>query len=679
MTRRKRQPKKETHLPVETHGYKKYKHDKRKEEPFLVTNLKVAGALVIAFAAIYGLYNIKSFIPGSSTSMRDSEGVWSQYVNDDAANAGAGEGENEEDAKSKEFPRFDLGPTTKYDAWGIAEEFLSVPGNSKYAAFIASADRIREDFAERWGGENAARAVLEKGLSTFAPTSTVSSTDIPEGIRYTASRIFNAQKSGKPFKISFAGAAAVSGRGNYFAESFPSVLAGVLVEPFQQMGIELEVRNGAIAGISSFPYGWCLNNFLGDDADVVSWDPEMTNRGDTNAAFEAYLRNAITMKHSPMLVVREYAYTESRRELLQKYVDLGAMSDPVVINVEAAVAPFKDLDESILPLGYEQWLDFGGPDSAPGKTRTNLSLKQHELVGEMLSMYFLAAAELALAHRLKATPSDIFDVGPTSKPHYKHFLLPLPQTSDLEYDGVSRNMTMMFGSPVPADQHWYMNDVHCRTSFDPVLSGGLDEIILHGSSAEDIDLLRPRGPMLYNQHWVLDYGPVAKNLASSAVQYNFGYQDRRKGYFGVQPSKNLTMFLPYQLNDSITKYKQLEKKKPSEVYKSVIVCEVNERANCKMASDVTYMLGGEGVKAKVVEANGASYNGRKLCVSLSIPEDAAWFTRKEIKEGGGLLRHKTTQEETGLILDISVSNNLLFWKEGPCSVSHVIWEQVRAL
>ena len=91
-------------------------------------------------------------------------------------------------------------------------------------------------------------------------------------------------------------------------------------------------------------------------------------------------------------------------------------------------------------------------------------------------------------------------------------------------------------------------------------------------------------------------------------------------------------------------------------------------------------MGGVAVNGTVVQANGVSYGGRKLSVlSLSIPEDTKWATRMKPNEKGGLLRH-TTPEEMGLSLDIMVSNNLLFWKSGPCSVlHHVIWEQFRKL
>ena len=689
MTRRRRPKKKSESLPVETHGFKRFKGDTRKEEPFSQTVLKTAGLLAITCIAIYGIFNIGDI--SSIGSIGRSQDTLSQK----ASNAGGGdieyyqkeqdqqeEEEEEEDSKPKIFPSFELGEESNYDIYGIIADFNSKVKNAK---FLELAESLSADFADRWGGENAARAILAKGLSTFSPSTPdpISAlankdnhgADIPRGLLYTAKRIKEAKANGKKFKISFAGGAAITGRGNFFERSFPSVLAGNLIEPFKKIGIELEVRNAAIAGIGSFPFGWCFKNYLGQDVDVVSWDPELTNRGDTNAAFEAYLRNAISMEHSPMMIVREYVYTETRRELLQKYVDLGAIRDPIVVNLEAAVYPFKDLDESILPAGFRDWLDFGAPDGAPGKTRTNLSSQQHQLMGDLLTLHFLAAA--ALVER-KDLPNDIFKIGPTSKPNFKHYLLPPPQSSDLDYDSASKNSTLMFGSPIPADQNWYMNELHCKTSFDPVISGELQDIIVSGTDAEDIDLLFPKGPMLYNRNWILDYGPVAKTLANSLEQYNLGYQDRRKGYFGLTPSGKLSMFIPYEFGSYIKTLKELVTKKPNEVFKTVVICEVNERSECKIEKDVSFVLGGIAVNGTAVQANGASYGGKNLCVSLSIPEDTEWVTRMKPNEKGGLLRHTMT-EEKGISLDITVSNNLLFWKNGPCSVSHVIWEQFRKL
>ena len=41
--------------------------------------------------------------------------------------------------------------------------------------------------------------------------------------------------------------------------------------------VDLVVRDAAIGGTmaGSFPYGWCLKNFMGWDADALSWDVGM--------------------------------------------------------------------------------------------------------------------------------------------------------------------------------------------------------------------------------------------------------------------------------------------------------------------------------------------------------------------------------------------------------------------
>ena len=99
-----------------------------------------------------------------------------------------------------------------------------------------------------------------------------------------------------------------------------------------------------------------------------------------------------------------------------------------------------------------------------------------------------------------------------------------------------------------------------------------------------------------------------------------------------------------------------------------------------MEDDLSFVIGGEVAEVKKVQANGVSYNGRKNCVSMEIPDNVSWSTRKISAGGkGGLLRKTSIKEEMGVTLDIAVSNELLFWKNGPCSISHLVWEQVRQL
>ena len=195
MTRRRRPKKKSESVPVETHGFKRFKGDTRKEEPFSQIVLKTAGLLAITCIAIYGIFNIGDI--SSIGSIGRSQDTLSQK----ASNAGGGdEGyyqkeqeEQEEDSKPKIFPSFELGEESNYDIYGIIADFNSQVKNAK---FLELAESLSADFADRWGGENAARAILAKGLSTFSPSTPdpISAlankdnhgADIPRGLLYTA-------------------------------------------------------------------------------------------------------------------------------------------------------------------------------------------------------------------------------------------------------------------------------------------------------------------------------------------------------------------------------------------------------------------------------------------------------------------------------------------------------------
>ena len=121
------------------------------------------------------------------------------------------------------------------------------------------------------------------------------------------------------------------------------------------MGLELVVRNSAIGGIPSFPYGFCLPNFLGMDADVVSWDYGM-NEGNGAEAFESYLRHSIsTLPKRPMMIMLD---TKARRvDMLKKYFDNGSLMDSIAVG-RADVAVNKHIlekAESDRPEGFQKW------------------------------------------------------------------------------------------------------------------------------------------------------------------------------------------------------------------------------------------------------------------------------------------------------------------------------------
>lgn len=312
-------------------------------------------------------------------------------------------------------------------------------------------------------------------------------------------------------------------------------------------------------------------------------------------------------------------------------------------------------------------------------------MKQHDLIAWLISMHLVTAIELGAAHLLGLEKSDDGDwLKRDIVSEQNSVILPRPQAENVDF-----NSPLMFGRPIDEklginSTEWKMDDIHCGTTFEPILSGDMEELIVSGTSLEDLDLMLPRGPMQYNKNWVMDLGAEAKQTAFSFQKYNFDYRFQKKAYFGVKPSGNLTMFIPYKetsrkkvgLNPF---HKQM---KPIDVITSLVLCEVNEyfgEKQCDMAESMAYRIGEIDVKAQYIESNGVSYQGRKNCVFLEIPPQAKWTTRSNLENGRSKksLRDKVFKhnDENGLSLSVSVADELIFWKSGPCSLSHVVWEQ----
>jgi hypothetical protein len=121
--------------------------------------------------------------------------------------------------------------------------------------------QIRQEFYDRYGGQTEAMSMLKRGI---IPASSMDETSTNRAMRHTAERILlAAQNVEKRFVMSFGGYSVTVGRGNYYHQSYPFVMEKVLQPLFKDMDLELIVRNSAIGGIPSFPYGWCLPNFFG--------------------------------------------------------------------------------------------------------------------------------------------------------------------------------------------------------------------------------------------------------------------------------------------------------------------------------------------------------------------------------------------------------------------------------
>jgi hypothetical protein len=148
------------------------------------------------------------------------------------------------------LPVWELGESTRFDAFGIAvthsESQSEKDKSGRNQAFWTTTASLRKQFAELYGGENAVRAMMERGFTLFPLPTDIDSP--PSDLVHTACRIRLAKEEGRPFKFTFGGYSVTVGRGNYFGQSFPFVMKRLLDTPFQLLGINLSVQNAAIGG-----------------------------------------------------------------------------------------------------------------------------------------------------------------------------------------------------------------------------------------------------------------------------------------------------------------------------------------------------------------------------------------------------------------------------------------------
>jgi flagellar basal body-associated protein FliL len=245
---------------------------------------------------------------------------------------------------------------------GRASQVAISANKAKNQASRKFLSEIRSTFNERYNvvDENDGRSVLdgagllEKGLHSFG------------SIDDTARRILEASEAQRPFVMAFSGYSITVGRGNFFNQSFPFVAGGILEKPMQQIfGIPLTVRNAAIGGIPSFPYGFCLEHFLGSDPDVISWDYSMNEGGRDASILEAFVRQATAqLPKRPMIIMVDT--NGLRMNTLDEYTHRGWLKDAIAIGKKDVLNEkeiFGDKSnptpEEKLPVGFQNWNEFG--------------------------------------------------------------------------------------------------------------------------------------------------------------------------------------------------------------------------------------------------------------------------------------------------------------------------------
>lgn len=609
----------------ETYEPKLHKDDED-DEPFLYLLLRVGGMVGLVFVVI-GLAYVHFIGPiltdGTPvTGADDDDFTFAVDTPNEKVQVAEPEAVTMTAPPLPQFP-----PLSAYaqhhDAFAVVENRST---ESKDALFWQTANGLREQFAERYGSGSVAvaRSVLDAAMTAYGK----------DHLSSMACRIQRAREEHRTFRMAFGGYSVTAGHGNYFSQSFPMVLERILGTVFQVIGMSLEVRNAAVGGCPSFPYGWCLENFLGDDPDVVSWDFSMNEAGDDPVGLESYVRHVVHTFPRAQLLVKDTHMAENRRKVLEDYAAI--LRDPLVVHTEPAVEPFLDLEEAYRPDGFRAWRKFGSPQGAPGQTLHHPAVKEHEFIAWILALHFLSALEVMI-------DGQITDCSRVFASHEQPSTFPQPFHLD---DDIAHGKSLFFGSPHGSS--WTMSNVQCRTSFQPTVKGDLKEIVESGGVAQNMNVMLPKSNMYYGRGWVFDLSESEKKAKRKLDRFKgLGFLDKKPAFYGIYSSGSLVLQLPVRRK-----------------LKSVVVCAVNEirpQEVCDNAKDIQYTIAGLNVSAVPLEHSPTLYLGKSVCTYLEAPNATAMSCRDD-----SLCTANLT---------LSVRNQHINRKEQACSISHVIWEE----
>jgi CheY-like chemotaxis protein len=552
--------------------------------------------------------------------------------------------------------------------------------------------QVRAEFERRYGAQTAA-TILKRGVQEYGT------------VDATAVRMLTSAAAGRPLVLSFAGYSVTVGRGNHLEQSFPFVVQRIL-EPILQHGalhMNVTVRNAAIGGIPSFPYGFCFEHFLGRDADVISWDYSM-NEGNGASVLESYLRQSQQqLPNRPMVILLD---TNQRRcQVMEEYTKQGLLADGLCVGMAKDVLDKSLLDqlnqqgndESHLPEGLQHWQEFGAPPKCPGRGSWHPKRMEHELIGWMMAMYFVKAVEQAEA--MAAADADWKTTYGASSQQHVASPLRFPATIHTPPDNDAAVTELLFGHAVTdgnKEQQYSMKQLSCRTSFLPAVDQDkvLPSVVVSGMSpgitADNIMEVRSDGA--YQSGWVLDVSKVERQTKVKVEQCGgLGYVDMKIALYGIPESGPLRLWLPLE-GESVHLHNEHDHKDDDTAAKhwfdDLVVCEANEKrpaSACQLDSDVEYTVGGVVVESTRMIAGAGEYLKRKTCVNVGVPANAQVTKLGDVRavDGSAISPEARIQlagsgepmdDRVGLIVDVKVKDKVTR-DNGACCLSHIVWEQ----
>jgi hypothetical protein len=388
------------------------------------------------------------------------------------------------------------------------------------------------------------------------------------------------------------------------------------------------------------------------------------------AGLESYVRHALSMNNKSPMFIMYGASSRSRRQLLQQYVDSGSALDPIVIHYDKSiVSTYVSQPEAERPVGFQQWESWGSPPGCPGQSSWHLKLKEHEFIGWMLAMHFLSAMDLAVKKIVTSTEEM------AEQPQRAHLHMPITLNENNKDDAIT---SLVYGVPTDesSNNHWAMTHVSCKTSFQHSIQGQLDDIVVSGmvQLPDDLDpAVTAQDVSTYASGWVMDVGELERKTKRQLVPYGgLGYIDKKTALYGIPESGTLSLWLPLLPGGEVS---------PN----SLVICEVNEKRGdheCNMEQDLTFVVGGiTSPKVSYLKRTGMAYLGKVICVNVAIPKNISVTPRpKDLKKKPSRSSNKALDDKLdirGITVDITVTGKHVTYKNGACSISHVIWEELK--
>jgi hypothetical protein len=584
------------------------------------------------------------------------------------------------------------------------------------AAAQAAIASIRQDFYKHYGGRTVAEQVYRQGLTAYG-TKTATAERL---LRILAA----SSDANKPtLSLSFGGYSVTVGRGNHYHQSYPMVLRDILTPLLQStLNMNVKVRNAAIGGIPSFPYGFCLPHFLGTSKSqpvhLISWDYSMNEPNGQASILEAYIRHAILATSSsddsntpPLILVLDTH--PNRCALLQKYVQAGYLGDALCVGMAKDAlknTPYasvlqssssSSLPDDDLPRGLQHWHDFGAAPSCPGRGNWHPKYQEHALIGWLVAMYFVDTLEVALDILSQEATTWRTKYGPDpaktgSPPRRVEFGPPMEVVPPNNHPNVT---SLLYGHVVGSQtatttaKQYQMHAVQCRTNFLPATDATNDLVsivvagLASGAANAAADILSPRSDTMYASGWVVDVSDVERDTKIKVEACGgLGYVDMKIALYGIPSSGPLQLWLPV-VDAKNQRNRNNDRDNAQQYVSELIVCEANEKrpkSACQLDTDLQYTVGGVVVATAAVSwIHGATeYLKRPTCVHVGIPESATltpWSDQVATAATAKTPRraaHRNDADKAafGLSVAIRVSNAKVTREGGACCLSHVVWE-----